>query len=76
MVQITDAIYSQGVLKPVDPLNLVDNERVRLIVQPIRGLSTEERHAALSRLFAGMDSMDFYLTGALPSREELHERGF
>ncbi len=74
MIQVTEAIYSQGVLKPVSPLMLANNQRVKLIVQPVARLSPVEREAALRRLFEGMDRMDFYLEGPLPSREELHDR--
>jgi predicted DNA-binding antitoxin AbrB/MazE fold protein len=74
MIQVAEAIYAEGVLKPVSPLALANNERVKLIVQPVSRLSPAEREAALRRLFEGMDKMGFYLEGPMPSREELHDR--
>jgi predicted DNA-binding antitoxin AbrB/MazE fold protein len=34
MTQITEAIYTQGVLKPATDLNLREQQRVRVIVEP------------------------------------------
>ena len=35
MVQVTEAVFSQGVLKPVDELQLREQQRVRLIIEPV-----------------------------------------
>jgi predicted DNA-binding antitoxin AbrB/MazE fold protein len=35
MVQVTEAIFSRGVLKPVERLRLRDGQRVRLIIEPL-----------------------------------------
>jgi predicted DNA-binding antitoxin AbrB/MazE fold protein len=73
MNQITDAIYSGGVLKPLGNLSLNESERVRLIIE-----RTEEpaidRQVAMERLRAGIAAMPFFLSGPLPSRDELHDR--
>ena len=73
---IVEAIYSDGVLEPLQNLNLPDKQRVRLIVQPIDGAakSGADREAAMKRLRAGIASMNFRLNGPLPTRDELHER--
>jgi predicted DNA-binding antitoxin AbrB/MazE fold protein len=70
----TEAVFSQGVLKPVDPLQLREQQRVRLIIEPIGAGEDIDRAAALSRLRAGIASMAFSSSGPLPAREELHDR--
>jgi predicted DNA-binding antitoxin AbrB/MazE fold protein len=47
MAQVTEAVYQGGVLKPVDKLDLADQQRVRLIVEPIQGEPSPDRAAAL-----------------------------
>jgi len=73
MAQITEAIFTGGVLKPVETLSLKESERVRLIVEPI-GDPLPDRDAALKRLRAGIEGMQFFSTGKFPSRDELHDR--
>ncbi len=74
MTQVAEAIYTQGVLKVIGHLELPEQQRVRLIVEPINGGSQGDRAAALERLRAGIESMDFRSLGRLPSRDELHDR--
>lgn len=74
MTQITEAVYSEGVLKPVDKLVLRETQRVRLIIEPLDDGSEDNRSAALNRLLAGIESMEFFSIGRLPTREELHDR--
>jgi len=74
MVQITEAVFSHGVLKPVGELRLRDQQRVRLIIEPVEVEQDADRTAALSRLRAGIASMSFSSSGPLPSRAELHDR--
>ena len=73
MTQITEAIYTEGVLKPATGLNLRELQRVRIIVEPIED-TRGEREAALARLKAGIASMKFFSIGPLPTREDLHDR--
>lgn len=73
MTQSTEAVYSDGVLKPERDLGLRERQRVRLIVEPIDERA-DDREAALARLRAGIARMHFYSKGALPSRAELHDR--
>jgi predicted DNA-binding antitoxin AbrB/MazE fold protein len=73
MTQVTEAVYTQGVLKPTRELSLREQQRVRLIVETIDE-SGEDRKAALARLKAGIESMQFFSEGRLPTREELHDR--
>jgi predicted DNA-binding antitoxin AbrB/MazE fold protein len=73
MTQITEAIYTHGVLKPTGELDLRDDQRVRVIVQSLDE-EREDRAAALVRLKAGIAGMQFFSDGRLPSRAELHDR--
>ena len=74
MTQTTEAVYSDGVLKPTRELGLRDQQRVRLIIEPIDEVS-QDRDATLARLRAGIARMQFFSKGPLPKREELHDRG-
>jgi predicted DNA-binding antitoxin AbrB/MazE fold protein len=73
MTRITEAIYSHGVLKPAEDLKLREQQRVRVIVEPIDDHPLD-RDAALARLKAGIASMQFFSQGPLPKREEFHDR--
>ena len=73
MTQITEAIYTQGVLKPVADLGLREQQRVRVVVETL-GDPLVDREAALARLKAGIASMQFFSNGPLPKREDLHDR--
>lgn len=72
MTQITEAIYTHGVLKPTAELDLREQQRVRVIVESLE--EREDRASALARLKAGIASMQFFSNGRLPTREELHDR--
>ncbi len=75
MAQIIEAIYAHGVLTPKDELVLPESQRVRLIVEPIDDeTDLADRTAALRRLREGIEQMKFFSSGALPSRDELHDR--
>jgi predicted DNA-binding antitoxin AbrB/MazE fold protein len=74
MVQVTEAIFSRGVLKPVERLRLRDGQRVRLIIEVLDEGQNEDRAAALNALRAGISSMAFSSAGQLPARDELHDR--
>ena len=71
--QVTDAIYSGGVLKPLGDVSLNEAERVRLTIDRTEQ-SSADRQLALERLRAGIEDMRFFLSGPLPSRDELHDR--
>lgn len=73
MTQITEAIYTHGVLKPTVDLNLRERQRVRVIVEPIED-SLGDRDEAVARLKAGIAGMQFFSNGPLPTRENLHDR--
>ena len=73
MTQITEAIYTHGVLKPTADLDLREQQRVRVIVEPIDDRE-DDRDAAVARLKAGIASMQFFSNGRLPTRDESHDR--
>ena len=74
MTRVIEAIYSNGVLRPVDALELPDQQRVRLTIEPIDGASDVDRETALKRLIDGLKSSKLRLNGPLPTRDELHDR--
>ncbi|SPE25256.1 hypothetical protein SBA3_1160020 [Candidatus Sulfopaludibacter sp. SbA3] len=75
MAQFTEAFYTNGVLKPKAELGLHEAQRVRLIVEPLDDSSDRgDRPAALRRLLAGIEGMQFFSRGRLPSRDDLHDR--
>jgi predicted DNA-binding antitoxin AbrB/MazE fold protein len=71
--QTGEAIYALGVLKPVEPLDLRENQHVRIIVEPLDE-TRDDRAVALARLKAGIASMRFFSAGRLLSRDERHDR--
>ncbi len=75
MTHITDAVYSDGVFKPQQPIGLKNQARVRLIVLTIDEPSEADRAEVLREFREGVAGMSFHSNGAYPRREELHERG-
>jgi predicted DNA-binding antitoxin AbrB/MazE fold protein len=75
MTRLTEAVYTNGVLKPKEELGLREAQRVRLIVEPLDDdADPGDRPAALERLLAGIEGMRFFSRDRLPSRDELHDR--
>ncbi len=75
MAQFTEAIYTNGVLKPSRVLALRESQRVRLIVEALDDDTVRgDRPAALRRLREGIEGMRFFSRERLPSRDELHDR--
>jgi len=72
--QVTEAIYSGGVLKPLSPLELKEAQRVRIIVEALDEARAGDREAAFRRLVAGIQGMSFASRGPLPARDDLHDR--
>lgn len=66
--------FSKGVLKPVEQLQLREEQRVRLIIEPVDAGRESDRTAALNRLRAGIASMAFFSPGRLPARDDLPDR--
>ena len=77
MIRITEAIFADGVLKPVEPLNLREQQRVRITVEEVARPpqpSDADRAAAKQRFLAGVRKSRFRSSGPYPTRDELHER--
>jgi predicted DNA-binding antitoxin AbrB/MazE fold protein len=75
MAQFTEAVFTNGVLKPKEGLVLREAQRVRLIIDAIDDDADRgDRSAALKRLLAGIEGMRFFSRERLPSRDELHDR--
>ena len=75
MTQITEAVYMDGMLKPLNHLELENDAHVRVIVQSMDdALDSTGRRAAIERFIARADSMKFNSGGHRPSRDELHDR--
>jgi predicted DNA-binding antitoxin AbrB/MazE fold protein len=75
MAQFTEAVYTNGVLKPTEDLMLHEAQRVRLIVEALdTDTDRVDRAVAMERLRVGIDGMQFVSSGSLPSRDELHDR--
>jgi len=73
MTKTAEAIYSGGVLRPIDNLPFAEGQRVRLVVEPVDETALD-RAAALARLKAGIATMQFSSDDRLPRRDELHNR--
>lgn len=74
MTKVIEAIYTNGHLEPMEPLDLAEAQRVRLTVEPLPAEPHRDREAAFQRLLAGIERMTFRSTGPYPTRDELHER--
>ena len=74
MTQVTEAVYSDGVLRPEGRLSLRDKERVRLIIQSLESPQANDRVQAIENLRAGVGRSKFRSSGPYPTRDELHER--
>ena len=73
MTRITEAIFANGVLRPTEPLDLREQERVRITVESVES-NGSSRQAAVRRMVEGFDKMHLNTGGRAPSREDLHER--
>lgn len=74
MTKVVEAIYTHGMLEPLESLGFPENQRVRLTIEPMDGKGDEQRQAALERLFEHVKRSNFRIQGPLPSREELYDR--
>ncbi len=74
MTKVIEAIYSNGLLRPVETLDLPEEQRVRLIVQVIPHNKRRARREAFKRLRERIARSRFSYGGPLPTRDELHER--
>jgi predicted DNA-binding antitoxin AbrB/MazE fold protein len=71
--QVTEAVYQNGVLRPLGPLHLEEEEKVRVIVEKADSRTASDRTTLLARLREGIEGMNFRSNGRYPSRDELHD---
>ena len=74
MTKVVEAIYSHGVLEPLEALELLERQRVRLTIEPLIEASAAEREAARRALVERLRKSTLSYGGPLPTRDELHER--
>jgi predicted DNA-binding antitoxin AbrB/MazE fold protein len=74
MRQIVEAIYADGVLKPLAALPFHEKQRLRLTIAAVDEQATSDHGAHLHELIDRLRRSTFSYGGPLPTREELHER--
>jgi predicted DNA-binding antitoxin AbrB/MazE fold protein len=78
MTKVIEAIFSHGVLEPLEALELPEQQRVRLTIEPVMFASpveqTADRKEAMQRLLESLQNSTFSHGGPYPTRDELHER--
>jgi predicted DNA-binding antitoxin AbrB/MazE fold protein len=74
MVRIVEAIYDDGVLRPVEQLPLSNQQRVRLTIEPVELAEGAKSRPAIEELICRLGRSTLYLNGPAPTREELHDR--
>lgn len=75
MIRTTEAIFENGVLKPVEAMNFREGQRVRITVEEVGAKpSSADRESARQRFLAGVRRSRFKSNGPYPTRDELHER--
>lgn len=74
MTKTIEAIYANGVLRPVGMLELPEQQRVRLTIEPVDERVEADHQSALVRLIEGLRRSKLRLVDHLPTRDELHDR--
>lgn len=73
VTKVVEAIYSHGVLEPLEALELAERQRVRLTIEPLAE-QPADRAAAMQRLMDRLRRSKLSHGGPYPSRDELHDR--
>jgi predicted DNA-binding antitoxin AbrB/MazE fold protein len=74
MSRSIEAIYADGVLKPLVALPFHDQQRLRLTIEAIDEQPAEGRDVRMQDLIECLQEGGFSYGGPLPTREELHQR--
>ena len=74
MIHTVKAIYSNGLLTPLEPLPLKEQERVRITVQSLEDEPDGDREDSVRRFVDGARASRFCSQGSYPTRDQLHER--
>jgi predicted DNA-binding antitoxin AbrB/MazE fold protein len=74
MMTQVEATFTNGVLKPDQPLALPEQSRVRLTIEPIEDWSQKAALAAWEAIKARLRERPIHGGGVRYTRDELHER--
>jgi predicted DNA-binding antitoxin AbrB/MazE fold protein len=74
MTTQVEATFTNGVLRPDQPLPLADQARVRLTIEPVEEWSRDKSLAALASIQARLRERPVHGDGVRYTRDELHER--
>ena len=73
MTRVTDAVYVNGLLRPLEPLPLEEQQVVRTTVE-FADKHLGERQAARQRMIDGFDKLKLDTGGRAPKRDALYDR--
>lgn len=74
MSQVVEAIYADGVLKPLAALPFHDQQRLRLTIETVDDRAAGKHEGHLHELIDRLRRSTLSYGGPPPTREELHER--
>lgn len=72
MMKTFDAVVTNGLLKPAEPVDLPENQRLRVTVEEVASQRNGDR-AARERLVEFLRRYPLHIRGPLPTREELYD---
>ena len=58
MENIFEAIYEDGVLKPLEPIKLLDHQRVKITIQPLLIENPDQELESWHQVYAGLSDME------------------
>ena len=58
MESIFEAIYEDGVLKPLEPIKLLDHQRVKITIQPLVIENPDQELESWHQVYAGLSDME------------------
>jgi len=58
MGNIFEAIYEDGVLKPLEPIKLPDHQRVTITIQPLLIENPDQELESWHQVYAGLSDME------------------
>jgi predicted DNA-binding antitoxin AbrB/MazE fold protein len=71
--QQVDAVYENGVLRPLSPVQLRESERVMVSITQTHSERNEERSSMVDRTFHEYARAQVELMGRVPSLEEIRK---
>jgi len=58
MGNIFEAIYEDGVLKPLEPIKLLDHQRVKITIQPLLIENPDQELESWHQVYAGLSDKE------------------